>query len=55
LIEALEPVVASIFGDIGRARIRRRLSAMAMELFMYLICLAYMKNSITHTYLCPCL
>jgi hypothetical protein len=55
LIEALEPVVASFFGDIGRARIRRRLSAMAMELFMYLICLAYMKNSITHTYLCPCL
>src|ERR1700733_5430138 len=26
-----------IFGDIGRARIRRRLSTMAMELFMYLI------------------
>ena len=55
LIEALKPVVALFFGDIGRARIRRRLSAMAMELFMYLICLAYMKNSITHTYLCPCL
>ena len=55
LIEALDPVVASFFGDIGRARIRRRLFATAMELFMYLIYLAYMKNSITHTYLCPCL
>jgi hypothetical protein len=33
-----------IFGDIGRARIRRRLSTMAMELFMYLIYFAYMKK-----------
>jgi hypothetical protein len=44
LIEASEPVVASFFCDIGRARIWRRPSAMAMELFMYPIYLTYMKK-----------